>query len=146
MRVDLSRHLIHKLNPFYGKYVHSALCVNCLRQKNYANAYPETLKLNRPALFWDHLSRASTLGLLGNIKDGRKSAAELLKLKPNFTERGRMLIRHYIKFEDIVERVIKGLDITPFIHKFETQNRIKRNIKSHRKVKVSNSTASHFDM
>jgi adenylate cyclase len=67
-----------RLNPFYGNYVHYALWVNCLRQKNYTEAYHETLKLNRPALFWDHLARASTYGLLGNIEDGRKSAAELL--------------------------------------------------------------------
>jgi TolB-like protein len=98
-----------RLNPFYGNYVHQALWINCLRQKNYAEAYHETLKLNRPTLFWDHLARASTYGLLGNIEDGRKAAAELLKLKPEFTERGRILIGHFIKFEDIVERVIKGL-------------------------------------
>jgi adenylate cyclase len=61
-------------------------------------------------LFLDHVARASTLGLLGNIEDGCKVAAELLKLKPNFAELGRILIRHYIKFEDIVERVIKGLN------------------------------------
>ena len=77
--------------------------------KDYAGAYHETLKLNRPELFWDHLARASTIGLLGNIEDGRKSAAELLKLKPDFAARGRILIGHYIKFEDIVERVIEGL-------------------------------------
>jgi hypothetical protein len=53
---------------------------------------------------------ASSLGLLGNIEDGRKSAAELLKLKPDSPSRGRILIRHHIKFEDIVERVIEGLD------------------------------------
>ena len=35
---------------------------------------------------------------------------ELLKLKPDFTDRGRVLIRHYIKFENIVERVIEGLN------------------------------------
>ena len=68
------------------------------------------MKLNRPALYWDHLARASSLGLLGNIEDGRMSAAELLKLKPNFAERGRILIEHYIKFDDIVERVIEGLN------------------------------------
>ena len=38
------------------------------------------------------------------------AAAELRKLKPDFPARGRKLIRHYIKFEDIVERVIKGLN------------------------------------
>jgi adenylate cyclase len=99
-----------RLNPFYMNVVHFALWVNCLRQKDYAGAYHETLKLNRPELFWDHLARASTLGLLGNIEDGRKSADELLKLKPDIPTRARILIGHYIKFEDIVERVIKGLN------------------------------------
>ena len=101
---------VMQLNPFYGNFVHYALWVNCLRQNDYINAHQETLNFNRATLFWDHLARASTLGLLGNIEDGRKSAAELLKLKPDFPERGRILIRHYIKFDDIVERVIEGLD------------------------------------
>jgi tetratricopeptide (TPR) repeat protein len=98
-----------QLNPFYGNYVHFSLWVDCIRQKDYAGAYQESLKLNAPALFLDHVARASTLGLLGNIEDGRKAAAELLKLKPDFAARGRILIRHYIKFDDIFERVIKGL-------------------------------------
>lgn len=34
---------------------------------------------------------------------------DLLKLKPDFPSRGRILIGHYIKFEEIVERVIGGL-------------------------------------
>jgi tetratricopeptide (TPR) repeat protein len=101
---------VMQLNPFYGNYVHFGLWVNCLRQKDYAGAYHEAVKLTSPALFWNHVVIASSLGLLGNIEDGRKSAAELLKLKPDFPARARMLIRHYIKFEDIVERVIKGLN------------------------------------
>ena len=68
------------------------------------------MKLNQPANFWDHIARASSYGLIGNIEDGRKSASELIKLKPDFTERGRILIGHYIKFDDIVERVIEGLN------------------------------------
>jgi adenylate cyclase len=99
-----------QLNPFHGAYAHFGLWVNYLWQKDYAAAYHETLKLTSPALFLNHLATASSLGLLGNIEDGRKSAAELLKLKPDFAERGRIPIRHYIKFDDIVERVIEGLN------------------------------------
>ena len=99
-----------QLNPFYGKYVHFSLWVNCIRQKDYADAYQEILKFNSSELFLDHVAKASALGLLGNIEDGREAAAELLKLKPDFAERERLLIRHYIKFDDIVERVIKGLN------------------------------------
>ena len=99
-----------RLNPFYANYVHFGLWVNCLRQKDYAGAYRETLKLNSPALFWDHIAKTASLGLLGNIEDGRKSAADLLKLKPDFAERGPKMIRHFIKFENIVERIIDGLN------------------------------------
>lgn len=56
---------------------------------------------------WD---LAPSSWLIGNIEDDRKSAAELLKLKPDFAERWQMLIWYYIKFKDIVERVIKGLN------------------------------------
>ncbi len=100
---------IIRMNPFYSNCVHLALWLNCLRQKNYAAACREAMKLNRPALFWDHLARASAHGLLGNIEDGRQAAAELLNLTPDFAERGRMLIGRYIKFEDIAERIIQGL-------------------------------------
>ncbi len=34
----------------------------------------------------------------------------LLALKPDFTQRGRILIDRYVKFEDIVDRIIEGLD------------------------------------
>lgn len=34
---------------------------------------------------------------------------ELLDLKPDFRERGRMLIRREVKFPDIEERIIEGL-------------------------------------
>jgi tetratricopeptide (TPR) repeat protein len=101
---------VMQLNPFYGNYVHFALWVNCLRQKDYAGAYHEALRLNAPIFFWDQIVKASSLGLLGNIEDGRKIAAELLKLKPDFPASGRILMRHYIKFEDILERIIEGLN------------------------------------
>ncbi len=43
-------------------------------------------------------------------KGGFIPKRRLLKLKPAFAERGRILIGHYIKFEDIFEWVIEGLD------------------------------------
>ena len=59
--------------------------------------------------FWDPLLKAATFGLLGRYEEGKRAAEELLKLKPDFQSRGRILIGHYIKFEDIVERTIEGL-------------------------------------
>jgi hypothetical protein len=66
--------------------------------------------LRKPAIFWYPLAKASTLGLLGKIDEGKKFAESLMQLKPDFKERGRVLIGRYIKFDDIAECVIEGLD------------------------------------
>jgi adenylate cyclase len=46
---------------------------------------------------------------LGRYEEGKRAVENLLKLKPDFPSRAPILIRHYIKFEEIVERVIDGL-------------------------------------
>lgn len=98
-----------KLNPFYKPIVHYGLWVDYLRQHDFQNAYLETSGLRRPAVFWYPLAKASTLGLLGRIAEGKNFARDLMELKPDFRERGRGLIGRYIKFEDIAESVIRGL-------------------------------------
>jgi adenylate cyclase len=98
-----------KLNPYYRPVVHYALWVDYLRQNDFEKAYLETTELRRPAVFWYPLAKASTLGLLGRIDEGKKFSDDLLQLKPDFKERGRRLLRRYIKFDDIADRVIEGL-------------------------------------
>jgi tetratricopeptide (TPR) repeat protein len=96
-------------NPYYNVIVHYALWVDWVRQEKYDRAYEETLHFKRPALFWDPLLRAASLGLLGRIDEGIRAGKDLLQCKPDFTTRGRVLIKHYIKFDEIIERVILGL-------------------------------------
>jgi len=97
------------LNPYYKPIVHYALWVDYLRQEEYERAHLETQRLRRPSIFWDPLAKAATLGLLGRYEEGRPFVKSLLKLKPDFPSRGRILIGHYIKFEEIIEQVINGL-------------------------------------
>jgi len=98
-----------KLNPYYHHFVHYGLWLDWFRQEEYEQAYLETLNLRRQGLFWEPLCQAATLGMLGRLEEGKQAAGELLKLKPEFPTRGRLLIGHYIKFKDIVDRVIFGL-------------------------------------
>jgi adenylate cyclase len=98
-----------RLNPYYLPVVHYALWANWIRQKKYEEAHLETLEMRRPALFWNPLVKAATYGLLGKHEKGKHAVEDLLKLKPDFPSRGRVLIGHYIKFDDIVERVVEGL-------------------------------------
>jgi TolB-like protein len=97
-------------NPHYNITVHYALWMDWVRQAAYDQAFAETLHFRQPGLFWDPLLKAASLGLQGKIDEGVQAGKELLKCKPDFPERGRVLIRHYIKFDDIVERVILGLE------------------------------------
>ncbi|MEJ2476012.1 MAG: hypothetical protein P8Y40_00625, partial [Desulfobacterales bacterium] len=60
-------------------------------------------------LFWEPLMKAVTMGFLGRETEGRRAVDDLLKCKPDFAHRGRTLIEYYIKFDDIVARMIDGL-------------------------------------
>jgi hypothetical protein len=53
--------------------------------------------------------RASCLGLLGRIAEAGSEVAELLDRKPDFAARGRLLLGHYIKFPEVMDRVVDGL-------------------------------------
>ena len=98
-----------RFNPYYNIIVHYALWVDWVRQEDYERAHLETLNFRTPLLFWDPLMKASSFGHLGRVEEGKRAVENLLKLKPDFPTRGRVLIKHYIKFEDIVERLIEGL-------------------------------------
>ena len=98
-----------QLNPYYNVNVHYALWVDCVRQKNYEKAYLETLNFRTSALFWDPLLKASVLGLLGRLDEGRQAVGDLLKLKADFPASGLRLIRYFIKFDEIVDQTVTGL-------------------------------------
>ena len=100
-----------KLNPYYRPWTQHTLCLNWFRLGEYEKAYQETLHFLIPERFWDPLLKASACGHLGRIGAGQVYVRALLALKPDFAQRGRILIGRYVKFEDITERIIEGLDI-----------------------------------
>jgi adenylate cyclase len=100
---------IMKLNPYYRNVVHYALWADCLRREDYQGAYRETMSLRSPVLFWYPLAKAATLGLLGRGEEGNEYAENLLRLRPDFPNRGRALTGRYIKFDNILDQVIEGL-------------------------------------
>jgi len=99
-----------ELNPGHHPYVLYGLWLDCFRREEYEQARLETLQFRTYGDFWNPLVRAATLGQMGRSKEGKLAVQELLQLKPEFPTRGRRLIKHYIKFDDIVDRVIEGLN------------------------------------
>lgn len=96
-------------NPYYNTTVHHALWLDWVQKEKYDRAYEETLHFARPMLFWDPLLKAAILGLLGRVEEGKQVGEELLREKPDFSNRGHILIRHYIKHENLVIKIVTGL-------------------------------------
>lgn len=105
---ELIRKAINR-NPYYFESVHYALWANWIRKKEYEQAYQETMHLRSPQIFWEPLAKASALGNLGRLKEGENYIKDLLTLKPDFPNRGRILIGRFVKFQDIAETIIEGL-------------------------------------
>jgi TolB-like protein len=111
---DRGEQLVRKsirLNPFYRIYARYGLWLNAFRQQEYSRALEETEWIAEIGTFWGPLARAATLGQMALPERGHEEVSRLLALKPNFTERGRLLIGHYIRFPDITERLIEGLSV-----------------------------------
>jgi adenylate cyclase len=111
---DRGEQLVQKairLNPFYRIYVHYGIWLNAFRQQDYTRALEETEWIAEIGAFWGPLAKAATLGQMALTERGQEEVHRLLVLKPDFAERGRLLIGHFIKFPEIAERVIEGLSL-----------------------------------
>lgn len=106
---DLVRRAIRS-NPYYRVFVRYATWLNAFRLGDYETALAESERLAGVAYFWDPLIRAATLGALGRRADARAAVAELLAIKPDFRQRGRLLIGRYVKFPELQQRIVEGLE------------------------------------
>lgn len=96
-------------NPYCLAQVNHGLWADHLRRGEFEEAYIGALEYRDPTFFWRELMTACCLGHLGRLTEARASAAELLRLKPDFARRGRTLIGHYIKPVELRERIVEGL-------------------------------------
>jgi hypothetical protein len=80
-----------------------------MRRGDFDLAYSAALEYRDRNFFWREMMLTSSLGHLGRLEEAGSSAAELLRCKPQFATRGRRLISHYIKSNDIRETIISGL-------------------------------------
>ena len=78
-------------------------------QGNYEAAYMEAQRYSVPKLFWDPLLRAAALGQLCQVEEANSELKTLLKLRPDFKERGRELIRRHVLKDEYIEMLIQGL-------------------------------------
>jgi tetratricopeptide (TPR) repeat protein len=96
-------------NPHCLPHVAVGLWADALRRGDLEQAYHAALEYRDTGLFWRPLMRASSLGLLGRMREARSEVVELLSRKPGFRERGHVLIGHYVKFAEVLSPIVEGL-------------------------------------
>jgi adenylate cyclase len=96
-------------NPYALPNAMMGLWFDHLRQGDIQLAYQASLEYHDPTFFWRGVMRASCLGLLGRTADAAVEVAGVLERKPDFEARGRILIGNFIKFPDVMSRIVDGL-------------------------------------
>ena len=96
-------------NPFCQSCVSHGLWADAMRRRDFEAAYAAALEYRDPNFFWRDLMFASTLGQLGRHEDAAASALELMRAKPQFQHRGRRLIAHFIKADELRATIVDGL-------------------------------------
>jgi len=107
---QLSRKAV-RLNPFHLPVVHAGLWLEALRRSDYEEAYWQSLEFSPQTLFWQPLMEAVSLALLGRREAAAQAVARVLQIKPDFAEHWEWLVRRYVKFDELVERVQEGLQL-----------------------------------
>jgi adenylate cyclase len=96
-------------NPFCQPCVSHGFWADAMRRHDFEAAYAAALEYRDSNFFWRELMLAACLGHLGRFEDAAACAAELLRSKPQFTYRGRRLIAHYIKSDELRATIVDGL-------------------------------------
>jgi tetratricopeptide (TPR) repeat protein len=97
-------------NPHCLPFASFGLWIDHIRRGELEAAHQAALEFRDPVFFWRALMRACCLGHLGRSAEAQAEAAELLRRKPDFRSRGRVLIGHYVKQPDVLSRVVEGLE------------------------------------
>jgi len=96
-------------NPHCLPHGSFGLWFDYLRRGEYGAAYQAALEYRDPLFFWRSVMRACCLGHLGRREEAEAEVAELLRRRPSFEARGRVLIGHYVKLPEVMSRVVDGL-------------------------------------
>ena len=103
MRAALER------NPYCQPCVSHGLWADALRRRDFDAAYAAALEYRDPNFFWRELMIACCLGHLDRLDEARACVGELLRARPQFGLRGRRLIAHYIKSDELRATIVDGL-------------------------------------
>ena len=97
------------MNENYPAWYHGVIAVYHYRQHDYERAYTEAVQYDIPGLFWTPLLRGICLGQLERRAEAAEQITLLLELKPDFKQKARPLIQHYVKEDSVADHIMDGL-------------------------------------
>ncbi len=109
---DKGKQLLDKareMNDNYPAWYHGVMTAYYYRKHEYEQAYAEAVLYDLPDLFWAPLLRGACLGQLQRDKEAAEQITRLLELKPDFTQKARLLIQRFIKEDSLVDHLMGGL-------------------------------------
>ena len=74
-----------------------------------SRGYTEAVQYDIPGLFWTPLLRGICLGQLERRAEAAEQITLLLELKPDFKQKARPLIQHYVKEDSVADHIMGGL-------------------------------------
>ncbi|TNF44614.1 MAG: hypothetical protein EP310_02955 [Bacteroidetes bacterium] len=98
-------------NVGYPLYFHGVTLLYYYGKQDYKQALNEACKYNVPAIFWSPMLRAAVYGQLNDVVKAKIQISELLKLKPDFEPKARYLISIYVKEDELVDHILRGLQM-----------------------------------
>jgi adenylate cyclase len=96
-------------NPHCLPHVLFGMWADGLRRGDVEQAYQVALEYRDATFYWRSVMRGACLGLLGRTSEARSDVVEILAQKRDFPTRGRSLIGYYVKFPEIMDRILEGL-------------------------------------
>jgi TolB-like protein len=93
----------------YPLHFHGGTCAYYYRKNDFENALKEAYKFEMPGLFWSKLYLLACLGQLKRKRNVKEEIIKLKKLKPDFEEKAFILINRFIKEENLVIKLLQGL-------------------------------------
>lgn len=97
------------LNPHHPGWYHLPLAIDRLREGKYDDALRAALKINMPGYYPNHMVLTAAYGHLGRDDEARASAAELLRVSPDFLENGYQRIAGWQRDPVARDRLVEGL-------------------------------------
>jgi len=98
-----------KLNPDYPNWYHIATTLFHLKEKSYEESLSEALKLDIPLIFWDPVLKAVGYAYNDNLVEAEIQLDKLRQILPDFFNQPLFYLKTFIKFDTLLDIVIKGL-------------------------------------